>query len=148
TLRQRSLRRQFGVVLQEPILFDDPVRANIAYGDPGASREAVEAAAKAANAHDFIERLPLGYDTPVGERGSRLSVGERQRVSIARALLKDPPLVILDEPTAALDAESEHLVQQSIERLVAGRTTFVIAHRLSTVRSEERRVGKEGRQTA
>src|SRR5690606_33294324 len=78
TLRQRSLRRQFGVVLQEPILFDDPVRANIAYGDPGASREAVEAAAKAANAHDFIERLPLGYDTPVGERGSRLSVGERQ----------------------------------------------------------------------
>lgn len=133
TLRQRSLRRQFGVVLQEPILFDDPVRANIAYGDPGASREAVEAAAKAANAHGFIERMPLGYDTPVGERGSRLSVGERQRVSIARALLKDPPLVILDEPTAALDAESEHLVQQSIERLIAGRTTFVIAHRLSTV---------------
>jgi len=137
-LKQRVLRRHLGVVLQEPILFDDSVRDNIAYGNPGASREAIEAAARAANAHPFIERLPLGYDTHVGERGSRLSVGERQRVSIARALLKDPPILILDEPTAALDAESEQLVQESIERLIRGRTTFMIAHRLSTVVAADR----------
>jgi ATP-binding cassette subfamily B protein len=138
TLRQRALRRHLGMVLQEPILFDDPVRDNIAYGNPSASRDAIEAAARAANAHDFIERLPHGYDTPVGERGSRLSVGERQRVSIARALLKDPAILILDEPTSALDAESEQLVKESVERLVEGRTTFVIAHRLTTVVAADR----------
>jgi len=132
-LEQQVLRRNIGIVLQEPILFDDPVRDNIAYGRPTATRDEIEAAARAANAHDFIMRLPLGYDTPVGERGGRLSVGERQRIAIARALLKDPPILILDEPTAALDAESEHLLQESVQRLIRSRTTFVIAHRLNTV---------------
>ena len=137
-LEQQVLRRNIGIVLQEPILFDDPVRDNIAYGRPSARREQIEDAARAANAHDFIMRLPLGYDTPVGERGARLSVGERQRIAIARALLKDPPILILDEPTAALDAESEHLLQESVDRLIRTRTTFVIAHRLNTVVSADR----------
>lgn len=132
-LKQRSVRRQIGVVLQDAVLFDDTVAANICYGRPRATRADMIAAAKAANAHDFIERLPLGYDTPVGEKGSRLSGGERQRIAIARALLKNPPILILDEATSALDAESEDLVQQALEHLVRGRTTFVIAHRLSTV---------------
>src|SRR5690606_38999626 len=126
----RSVRRQIGVVLQDAVLFDDTVAANICYGRPRATRADMIAAAKAANAHDFIERLPLGYDTPVGEKGSRLSGGERQRIAIARALLKNPPILILDEATSALDAESEDLVQQALEHLVRGRTTFVIAHRL------------------
>jgi ATP-binding cassette subfamily B protein len=133
SLKQSSLRRGIGVVLQEPLLFNDSVRNNIAYGRPEASMAEVEAAARAANAHEFIQHLPEGYDTKVGERGSRLSVGERQRVSIARALLKDPPLIVLDEATSALDAESEAKVQEALDRLMKNRTAFVIAHRLSTV---------------
>src|SRR5262249_8312179 len=134
----RGLREQVAVVLQEPFLFPLSVAENIAYGRPGASREEVEAAARAANAHDFICRLPLGYDTPVGERGATLSGGERQRLSIARALLKDAPILILDEPTSALDAQTEKLVLEALRALMKGRTTFVIAHRLSTVRHAER----------
>ncbi|MDX1952384.1 MAG: ABC transporter ATP-binding protein [Verrucomicrobiota bacterium] len=132
-LKQSSLRKNIGVVLQDPLLFNDTVRNNIAYGRPNASRAEVETAAKAANAHDFIMHLPDKYETVVGERGSRLSVGERQRVTIARALIKNPPIIILDEATSALDAESEGLVQDALDRLMKGRTTFVIAHRLSTV---------------
>ena len=133
TLRQSSLRRSIGVVLQDPLLFNDTIDANIAYGRPEATGQEVIEAAKAANAHAFIERMQDGYKTVVGERGSRLSVGERQRITIARALLKNPKLIILDEATSALDAESEGLVQEALERLMHGRTTFVIAHRLSTV---------------
>ena len=145
TLQQRSLRRQIGVVLQEALLFNDSVRNNIAYGRSGASPREILDAAKAAHAHGFIERLPDGYETLVGERGGRLSAGERQRVAIARALLKNPPILILDEATSALDAESEALVQEALARLVKGRTTFVIAHRLSTVVGADRiLVLKEG----
>lgn len=129
-----SLRRLMGIVSQETVLFNDTVRANIAYGalDRYSAAE-IEAAARAANAQAFIERLPDGYDTLLGERGTRLSGGERQRIAIARALLRDPPILILDEATSALDTESERLVQEAIDRLLAGRTVFVIAHRLSTV---------------
>lgn len=131
---RRSLRSAMGIVSQHTVLFHDTVRANIAYGDQEtASREAVEAAAQAANAHDFISRLPDGYDTIIGERGMRLSGGERQRVAIARALLRDPPILILDEATSALDTESQLLVQEAIARLLENRTVLVIAHRLSTV---------------
>ncbi|HSU56537.1 MAG TPA: ABC transporter ATP-binding protein [Candidatus Dormibacteraeota bacterium] len=133
TLRQRSLRRNIGTVLQDPLLFNDTVRNNIAYGRPEAHLEDVETAARAANAYQFIQQLPEGFDTMLGERGSRLSVGERQRVAIARALLKDPPILVLDEATSSLDAESESLVQEALDRLMKGRTTFVIAHRLATV---------------
>lgn len=133
TLKQRSLRRNIGTVLQDPLLFNDTVRNNIAYGRPEATLEEVAKAARAANAHNFISHLPETYDTMVGERGSRLSVGERQRIAIARALLKNPPILILDEATSSLDAESEALVQEALDRLMKGRTTFVIAHRLATV---------------
>jgi subfamily B ATP-binding cassette protein MsbA len=136
---RRSLRRSIGVVSQHTVLFNDTVRANIAYGDEAtASVEAVEAAARAANAHDFIERLPRGYHTVLGERGTRLSGGERQRIAIARALLRDPPILILDEATSALDNESERLVQEAIQRLLENRTVLVIAHRLSTVARADR----------
>ncbi len=137
-LKQRSLRQNIGTVLQDPLLFNDSVRNNIAYGRPDAALAEVEAAARAANAHEFITRLPEGYETMVGERGSRLSVGERQRVTIARMLLKNPPILVLDEATSSLDAESEGLVQAALERLMKGRTTFVIAHRLSTVVNADR----------
>jgi ATP-binding cassette subfamily B protein len=137
-LAQKSLRRQMGVVLQDAVLFDDSIRANIAYGRPEASLAQIVEAARAAHAHDFILRLPGGYETPVGERGQLLSGGERQRVAIARALLKDPPLLILDEATSALDSESEQLVQRAIDRVTHGRTSFVIAHRLSTVINAQR----------
>jgi ATP-binding cassette subfamily B protein len=133
TVKQSSLRRKIGVVLQDTLLFNESVRANIAYGRPAASDAEIEAAARAANADAFIRRLPEGYETPVGERGSALSLGERQRITIARALLKDPPILILDEATSSLDAESEELVQAAVERLMRGRTIFVIAHRLATV---------------
>ncbi|HEX9727137.1 MAG TPA: ABC transporter ATP-binding protein [Gemmatimonadales bacterium] len=128
-----SLRRSLGIVSQETVIFNDTVRANIAYGDPAADPEVVETAARAANAHDFIMRLPDGYETKLGERGTRLSGGERQRIAIARVLLRDAPLLIFDEATSALDAGSERLVQQAIDRLLRDRTVLVIAHRFSTV---------------
>ena len=129
-----SLRRAITLVSQDAILFDDSVRANIAFGRPDADDAAIEKAARAAAAHEFIARLPRGYDTEVGERGTRLSGGERQRIALARAILRDAPILLLDEATSALDAESEKLVQEALERLAAGRTTLVIAHRLATVR--------------
>src|SRR5262249_48677628 len=137
-LQLHGLRRQVALVLQEPFLFPWSVADNIAYGRPGATREQIEAAARAANAHEFIVRLPQGYDSVVGERGATLSGGERQRLSIARAVLKDAPVVVLDEPTSALDAETEGLLLGALRRLMAGRTTFIIAHRLSTVRHADR----------
>ena len=133
-----SLRAQLGIVTQETILFHDTVRNNIAYGLAGADEDAVRGAARAAHAHDFITRLPQGYDTVIGERGAKLSGGERQRLAIARALLKNPPLLLLDEATSALDAESERLVQAALERLMRDRTVLVIAHRLSTVQHADR----------
>jgi ATP-binding cassette subfamily B protein len=138
------LRTRIGTVAQEPVLFSTAVAANIRYGRPEASDEEVEAAARAANAHDFISDLPEGYETEVGERGVRLSGGQKQRVAIARALLKDPPILILDEATSSLDAESESLVQDALERLMANRTSLVIAHRLSTVRNADRVVVLDG----
>ena len=134
----RSLRSHLGIVTQETMLFHDTVFANIAYGRPDSSQEAVEAAARAANAHEFITRLPEGYATVLGERATRLSGGQRQRIAIARAILRDPPILILDEATSALDSESEQLVQGAIQRLLRGRTVFVIAHRLSTIRHADR----------
>lgn len=128
-----SLRQLIGVVTQEVILFNDTVRANIAYGMPEIEPQRLEAAARAANAHDFIVRLPRGYDTAVGERGIKFSGGERQRLSIARAILRDPKILIFDEATSNLDTHSESLIQEALERLVQGRTTFIVAHRLSTV---------------
>ncbi len=138
SIKQKSLRRHIGVVLQDALLFNERVRDNIAYGRPDAQLDDIVAAAKAANAHDFIMRLEHGYDTSLGERGSRLSFGERQRVAIARAILRDPPIVILDEATSALDAETEALVHAALERLIKGRTTFIIAHRLATVVNADR----------
>jgi ATP-binding cassette, subfamily B, bacterial MsbA len=133
-----SLRAQVGIVTQETVLFNDTVRNNIAYGQPNVAQKEVEAAARAALAHDFIVALPAGYDTVIGERGVRLSGGERQRLAIARALLKNAPVLILDEATSALDSESEALVQSALHNLMSGRTVFVIAHRLSTVRRADR----------
>ncbi len=133
-----SLRGQIGIVAQETMLFNDTVRNNIAYGQPSVSQQEVERAASAALAHDFIMRMPEGYETVIGERGFRLSGGERQRLSIARALLKNAPVLILDEATSALDSESEALVQTALQNLMTGRTVFVIAHRLSTVRRADR----------
>ena len=133
-IRLTSLRKLTGIVSQDTVLFNDTVRGNIAFGAPGVyTQTQIEAAARAANAHQFITELPQGYDTVLGERGTRLSGGQRQRIAIARALLSDPPILILDEATSALDTESERLVQEAIDRLLAGRTVFVIAHRLSTV---------------
>lgn len=133
-----SLRSQIGIVTQETVLFNDTVRNNIAYGQPHVPMKEVEAAARAALAHEFILALPAGYDTVIGERGVRLSGGERQRLAIARALLKNAPVLILDEATSALDSESEALVQSALHNLMSGRTVFVIAHRLSTVRRADR----------
>ena len=136
-LTRRSLRGLMGVVSQDTVLLNDTVRRNIAYGSPNATLQQVEAAAAAANAGGFISGLPLGYDTMLGERGTRLSGGQRQRIAIARALLRDPPILILDEATSALDTESERLVQQAIDRLMHHRTVLVIAHRLATVRDAD-----------
>ena len=133
-----SLREQIALVTQEPFLFDDTIRANIAYARPDASEAEIEAAARAAAAHDFISELPAGYATLVGEAGARLSGGQRQRIAIARAFLKDAPILLLDEATSALDTESEAQVQAALTRLMAGRTTMLIAHRLSTVRGADR----------
>jgi len=135
---QASLRSQIAIVQQEPVLFHRTLAENIAYARPGATRAEIERAAKLASAHDFIVTLPQGYDTLVGERGVKLSGGERQRVAIARAFLADAPILILDEATSSLDSESEVLIQQAMERLMVGRTTLVVAHRLSTVRALDR----------
>jgi ATP-binding cassette, subfamily B, bacterial MsbA len=133
-----SLRSQIGIVTQDTVLFNDTVRNNIAYGQPHVSEKKVEEAARAARAHEFIAGLPKGYNTMIGERGVRLSGGERQRIAIARAILKNAPILILDEATSALDSESEALVQSALQNLMSGRTVFVIAHRLSTVRRADR----------
>ncbi len=142
----QALRRQVGVVAQEPLLFSTSIRENIRYGRPGATDAEVEAAAKVANAHGFIAGFPEGYQTLVGERGIQLSGGQKQRIAIARAVLKDPKILILDEATSALDAENEALVQEALERLMRGRTTLVIAHRLSTVKGADRVVVIDGGQ--
>jgi ATP-binding cassette subfamily B protein len=134
----KSLRRQLALVPQENILFSGTVASNIAFGQKDYDAQAVENAAKIANAHDFIRELPQGYDTWVGERGVNLSGGQRQRISIARAVLHNPKILILDEATSALDAESESLVQEALQRLMQGRTTFIIAHRLATIRNSDR----------
>lgn len=133
-----DLRRAIGLVPQETVLFGVSLRENLAYGRPGATDEEIEAAARAANAHDFIMELPDGYDTRVGERGATLSGGQRQRIAIARALLRDPRVLLLDEATSSLDAPSERLVQEALERLMRGRTSFIVAHRLSTIVSADR----------
>ncbi len=138
------LRKQIGVVSQEPILFSCSIAENIRYGRAGATEAELEAAARAANAHDFITRFPEGYATMVGERGVQLSGGQKQRVAIARAVLKDPRLLVLDEATSALDAESEHLVKEALDRLMKGRTTLIIAHRLSTVKDADRVLVMDG----
>ena len=138
SVTQASLRAQIAIVQQEPVLFHRSLAENIAYGRPGASQAQIEQAARLANAHEFIMRLPKGYATLVGERGVKLSGGERQRVALARAFLADAPILILDEATSSLDSESEALIQQAVERLMEGRTTIVIAHRLSTVRAMDR----------
>ena len=150
-LALHDLRDLIAIVPQEPVLFSGTIAENIAYGREGVTRAQVEAAARDANAHDFILGFPDGYETLVGERGVQLSGGQRQRVAIARAIVKDPRILILDEATSSLDAESERLVQAALERLMQGRTTLVIAHRLSTVRNADRicvleagRVAEEG----
>jgi ATP-binding cassette subfamily B protein len=148
---QVSLRAAIGMVPQDTVLFNDTIYYNIAYGRPDATRAEVEAAARAASIHDFIDRLPEGYDTTVGERGLKLSGGEKQRVGIARTLLKDPPILLLDEATSALDTETERDIQDSLRRMGEGRSVIVIAHRLSTVVDADRivvledgRVAEEG----
>ena len=145
-VQQKSLRRHIATVFQEPALFSGTIRENIAYGADEPTDEQVVAAAKAANAHDFISELDKGYDTQIGERGLKLSGGQKQRIAIARAVLKDAPILILDEATSNLDSKSEHLVQQALERLMKGRTTLIIAHRLSTIATVDRIVTlKDGR---
>ncbi|MBC8553777.1 MAG: ATP-binding cassette domain-containing protein [Candidatus Brocadiales bacterium] len=132
-VKLKSLRKQTAIVLQETFLFNDSVKANIAYARSNASDEEIEAAAKAANAHEFIAKLPKGYDSLIGERGVKLSGGQKQRIAIARAILANPRILILDEATSSVDTETEQLIQNAIYRLVKNRTTFVIAHRLSTI---------------
>ena len=145
-LTLESLRRQISIVLQEVFLFHGTVRENVLFGRPSATEEEMIEAARVANAHDFIKELPDGYDTLIGERGVKLSGGQRQRLAIARAVLKDAPILILDEATSSVDTETELLIQQALERLMAGRTTVVIAHRLSTVRNADQIVVlQEGR---
>jgi subfamily B ATP-binding cassette protein MsbA len=138
TVELKSLRGLIGIVTQETILFNDTLRNNIAYGLESCTDDRIVAAARAANAHRFIEEMPHSYSTIIGERGVKLSGGERQRISLARAILKNPPILILDEATSALDTESEILVQEAIENLMLGRTSIVIAHRLSTVQHADR----------
>jgi len=133
-----SLRSQIGIVTQEVMLFNETLKYNISFGNKEATDEQIVSAAKVANAHQFISRMPGGYDTQIGERGVKLSGGERQRIAIARAILKNPPILILDEATSALDAESEKLVQEAIEHLMEHRTVLMIAHRLSTVKKADR----------
>jgi ATP-binding cassette subfamily B protein len=137
-VRPEDLRRRIGLVPQETVLFGASARENIRYGRPGATDIEIEAAARAAGADSFICQLPEGYDTFLGERGTRLSGGQRQRIAIARALLKDPPILLLDEATSSLDAESERYVQQALEKLMQHRTTIIIAHRLATILKADR----------
>jgi subfamily B ATP-binding cassette protein MsbA len=134
----KSLRQKIGIVTQETILFNDTIKGNILYGKPDATDKELEIAAVQAHAHEFIRNLPHGYQTIIGDRGMKLSGGERQRIAIARALLKNPPILLLDEATSQLDTESERIVQEALDRLIQGRTVFVIAHRLSTVRNAHR----------
>ncbi|MFT7139377.1 MAG: ATP-binding cassette subfamily B protein [Sulfitobacter sp.] len=134
----QAIRSRVGIVPQDTTIFGASAADNIRFGRPDATDEEVNAAAKAASAHEFIERLPEGYDTYLGEKGTRLSGGQKQRIAIARAILKDPPVLLLDEATSALDAESERLVQEALDKLQEGRTTIVIAHRLSTVQKADR----------
>ncbi len=138
TYKLAALRSQVGFVLQETVLFRGTIRENIAYGRPGATDEEIIAAAKIANADEFISRMPHGYDSVVGERGDTLSGGQRQRIGIARAVIRNSPIMILDEPTAALDTESERLVVEGLQRLMKGRTVIMIAHRLSTIRDADK----------
>jgi subfamily B ATP-binding cassette protein MsbA len=133
TIKQEALRNLIGLVTQDSILFNDTVHNNILIGKPDATSEEVIAAAKVANAHEFISQLPDGYETNIGDGGNRLSGGQKQRLSIARAVLKNPPIMILDEATSALDTESERLVQEALENMMRGRTSLIIAHRLSTI---------------
>src|SRR5208337_3689570 len=139
-----ALRDQIGYVLQETVLFEGSVRDNIAYGAKGVTLEQILEAAKLANADEFIERMPHGYDTMVGDRGDTVSGGQRQRIGIARAVIRNNPILILDEPTAALDTESEQLVMEALERLMKGRTVITIAHRLSTIRNSDKIVVLKG----
>ena len=141
-----SLRRRIGLVTQETFLFNDTVAANIAYGEPDAGMEAIVAAAKVAHAHEFIMAMPQGYETVIAERGALLSGGQRQRIAIARALLRNPAILILDEATSALDTESERAVQEALDDAMKGRTVFAIAHRLSTIqRADQILVMDKGR---
>jgi ABC-type multidrug transport system fused ATPase/permease subunit len=145
-LTLKSLREQISIVLQDVFLFNGTARENILFGRPGATEKEMIEAAQIANAHEFICDLPDGYDTVVGERGVKLSGGQKQRMAIARAVLKDAPILILDEATSSVDAETEALIQQALERLMVGRTTIIIAHRLSTIRSADLIVVLEGDQ--
>jgi len=133
TLTKKSLRAQIGMVLQDTLLFSTTVRENIAYGKPGATNEEILEAARRAQAYDFVMKMPQGFDSPVGERGGHLSVGQRQRIGIARAFLKDAPILLLDEPTSALDPTTEHAIMETIEELMHGRTTLIVTHRLATI---------------
>jgi ATP-binding cassette subfamily B protein len=144
-LNVEALRQNISIVLQDVFLFHGTVRDNLLFGNPNASDEEIVEAAKVANAHDFIMALPEGYDTLIGERGVKLSGGQRQRISIARAVLKDSPILILDEATSSVDTETELLIQQALDRLMKGRTTIIIAHRLSTVRNADKIVVLEGK---
>jgi ABC-type multidrug transport system fused ATPase/permease subunit len=138
SLTLESVRAQVSIVLQEPLLFSGSIAENIRYGRLDASREEIIAAAQNANAHDFISRLPKGYDTEIGERGAQLSGGERQRIAVARAFLKDAPILILDEPTSSIDSKTEAVILDALDKLMLGRTTFIVAHRLSTIRNAEK----------
>ena len=141
---QASLRASIGIVFQDPALFSGTIRENIAYSNKDATEKEIIAVAKAANAHEFVEKLPNGYDTEIGERGLKLSGGQKQRIAIARALLKDPPILVLDEATSSLDSKSEHMVQQALEHLMKGRTTLIIAHRLSTIQNVDQIITLRG----
>lgn len=143
-ISQASLREKIGVVFQDPALFSGTIRENISYANPNADEASITAAAKAANAHEFIEKFEKGYDTEIGERGLKLSGGQKQRIAIARAILKDAPILILDEATSSLDSKSEHMVQEALERLMKGRTTLIIAHRLSTIQNVDQIITLRG----
>jgi ABC-type multidrug transport system fused ATPase/permease subunit len=144
TYTKESLRKQIGFVLQDTVLFHGTIKSNIAYGRTDATEEQIIEAAKLANAHDFIAAMPHGYDTLVGERGLTVSGGQRQRIGIARAIIRNSPILILDEPTAALDTESERLVMEGLEKLMKGRTVITIAHRLSTIRDSDKIIVLDG----